>query len=71
MRERNIICMKKKQSLIFKVDFEKAYDSVRWDHLDDIMRKFGFGEKWCMWIQSCLRSSRGSFIVNGSPTEEF
>ncbi|GJT07374.1 hypothetical protein Tco_0841836 [Tanacetum coccineum] len=26
---------KKKQSLIFKVDFEKAYDSVRWDFLDD------------------------------------
>ncbi|GJY54168.1 hypothetical protein Tco_0445832 [Tanacetum coccineum] len=23
---------KKKQSLIFKVDFEKAYDSVRWDY---------------------------------------
>ncbi|GJX07027.1 RNA-directed DNA polymerase, eukaryota [Tanacetum coccineum] len=62
---------KKKQSMVFKVDFEKAYDSVRWDHLDDIMRKFGFGEKWCMWIQSCLRSSRGSVIVNGSPTEEF
>nr|GFA70960.1 RNA-directed DNA polymerase, eukaryota, reverse transcriptase zinc-binding domain protein [Tanacetum cinerariifolium] len=62
---------KKKQSLVFKVDFEKAYDSVRWDHLDDIMRKFGFGEKLCMWIQSCLRSSRGSVIVNGSPTEEF
>nr|GEU92420.1 RNA-directed DNA polymerase, eukaryota, reverse transcriptase zinc-binding domain protein [Tanacetum cinerariifolium] len=40
-------CKKKKnQSLVFKVDFEKAHDSVRWDHLDDIMRKFGFGEKW-------------------------
>nr|GEX26393.1 RNA-directed DNA polymerase, eukaryota [Tanacetum cinerariifolium] len=63
--------LKKKQSFVFKVDFEKAYDSVRWDHLDDIMRKFGFGEKWCMWIQSCLRSYRGSVIVNGSPTEEF
>ncbi|GKC19635.1 RNA-directed DNA polymerase, eukaryota, partial [Tanacetum coccineum] len=62
---------KKKQSMVFKVDFEKAYDSVRWDHLDDIMRKFGFGEKWCMWIQSFLRYSRGSVIVNGSPTEEF
>nr|GEY80685.1 RNA-directed DNA polymerase, eukaryota [Tanacetum cinerariifolium] len=62
---------KKKQSLVFKVDFEKAYDSVRWVHLDDIMRKFGFGEKWCVWIQSCLWSSRGLVIVNGNPTEEF
>nr|GFC51306.1 cysteine-rich receptor-like protein kinase [Tanacetum cinerariifolium] len=26
--------IKKKQSLIFKVDFEKAYDLVRWDFLD-------------------------------------
>nr|GEX95511.1 RNA-directed DNA polymerase, eukaryota, reverse transcriptase zinc-binding domain protein [Tanacetum cinerariifolium] len=62
---------KKKQFLVFKVDFEKAYDSVRWDFLDDILRKFGFGEKWCKWIQSCLRSSRGSIILNGSPTKEF
>nr|GEX96325.1 RNA-directed DNA polymerase, eukaryota [Tanacetum cinerariifolium] len=38
---------KKKQSLVFKVDFEKAYDSVRWDYLDDILRKFNFREKWC------------------------
>ncbi|GJR27317.1 ankyrin repeat-containing protein ITN1-like protein [Tanacetum coccineum] len=29
---------KKKQSLIFKVDFEKAYDSVRWDFLDDVAK---------------------------------
>nr|GEU80557.1 cysteine-rich receptor-like protein kinase [Tanacetum cinerariifolium] len=36
---------KKKQSMIFKVDFEKAYDSVRWDFIDVILRRFGFGEK--------------------------
>ncbi|GKA43664.1 RNA-directed DNA polymerase, eukaryota, reverse transcriptase zinc-binding domain protein [Tanacetum coccineum] len=62
---------KKKQSLIFKVDFEKAYDSVRWDFLDEVLKKCGFGDKWCTWIQSCLRSSRGSIIINGSPTAEF
>nr|GEU62435.1 RNA-directed DNA polymerase, eukaryota [Tanacetum cinerariifolium] len=62
---------RKKTIVGFKVDFKKVYDSVRWDHLDDIMRKFSFGEKWCMWIQSCLRSSRGLLIVNGSPTEDF
>ncbi|GKB69457.1 RNA-directed DNA polymerase, eukaryota [Tanacetum coccineum] len=27
--------------------------------------------KWRAWIQSCLRSSRGSIIINGSPAEEF
>nr|GFA97192.1 putative RNA-directed DNA polymerase, eukaryota, reverse transcriptase zinc-binding domain protein [Tanacetum cinerariifolium] len=53
---------KKKQVMIFKVDFEKAYDLVRWDFVDDILKKFGFGEKWCKWIQSCLHSSRGSVI---------
>ncbi|GKB15416.1 RNA-directed DNA polymerase, eukaryota [Tanacetum coccineum] len=37
----------------------------------DILKKFGFGERWCGWIQIFLKSSRGSIIVNGSPTEEF
>ncbi|GJQ93922.1 putative reverse transcriptase domain-containing protein [Tanacetum coccineum] len=65
-------CMlKKKHALIFKVDFEKAYDSVRWDFLDEILRKFKFGDKWCKWIQCCLQSSKGSILVNGSPTKEF
>nr|GEU37982.1 putative reverse transcriptase domain-containing protein [Tanacetum cinerariifolium] len=63
--------VKKKQALIFKVDFEKAYDSVRWDFLDNVLRKFGFGDKWCKWIQCCLNSSSGSFLINGSPTKEF
>ncbi|GJX92153.1 RNA-directed DNA polymerase, eukaryota [Tanacetum coccineum] len=37
---------KKKKSMVFKVDFEKAYDSIRWDFLDEIMLKFDFGPKW-------------------------
>nr|GFC67799.1 RNA-directed DNA polymerase, eukaryota, reverse transcriptase zinc-binding domain protein [Tanacetum cinerariifolium] len=37
--------MKKKHTLIFKVDFEKAFDSVRWDFVDDVLNKFGFDER--------------------------
>ncbi|GJR12103.1 RNA-directed DNA polymerase, eukaryota [Tanacetum coccineum] len=62
---------KKKQTMIFKIDFEKAYDSVRWDYLDDVLEKFGFGSKWRGWIHNCLHSSKGSILVNGSPTDEF
>nr|GEX83599.1 RNA-directed DNA polymerase, eukaryota, reverse transcriptase zinc-binding domain protein [Tanacetum cinerariifolium] len=31
-----------KQAMVFKVDFEKTYDSVRWEFVDDILKKFGF-----------------------------
>ncbi|GJT89436.1 RNA-directed DNA polymerase, eukaryota [Tanacetum coccineum] len=54
-----------------KVDFEKAFDSVRWDYLDDILDKFGFGAKWRGWIQGCFNYAMGSILVNGSPTSEF
>nr|GEV38709.1 RNA-directed DNA polymerase, eukaryota [Tanacetum cinerariifolium] len=50
---------------------EKAYNSVRWDFLDDVLKKFSFGNKWCDWIQTFLKSSRGSIMIIGSPTEEF
>ena len=35
---------KKKQGLLFKVDFEKAYGHVRWSCLDKIMERNSFGD---------------------------
>ncbi|GKB04618.1 RNA-directed DNA polymerase, eukaryota, reverse transcriptase zinc-binding domain protein [Tanacetum coccineum] len=57
--------------LIFKVNFEKAFDSVSWKYLDFVLHSFGFGSKWRSWIRECLHSSRASVLVNGSPTSEF
>nr|GFB40460.1 RNA-directed DNA polymerase, eukaryota [Tanacetum cinerariifolium]GFB40536.1 RNA-directed DNA polymerase, eukaryota [Tanacetum cinerariifolium]GFB41760.1 RNA-directed DNA polymerase, eukaryota [Tanacetum cinerariifolium] len=54
-----------------EVDFEKAFDSVRWDFLEDVLKNFGFGSRWCDWIVSCLKSSKGSVLVNGNPTSKF
>nr|GEZ45442.1 RNA-directed DNA polymerase, eukaryota [Tanacetum cinerariifolium] len=62
---------KKKQIMMFKVDFAKAYDSVRWDYLDDVLRCFGFGSKWRYWISGSLNLCMASILVNGSPTAEF
>ncbi|GKA39218.1 RNA-directed DNA polymerase, eukaryota, reverse transcriptase zinc-binding domain protein [Tanacetum coccineum] len=57
--------------MIFKVDFEKAFDSIRRDYLDDVLKMFGFGDKWRGWINGCLNSAKGSVLVNESPTPEF
>jgi hypothetical protein len=59
-----------KQCLIFKVDFEKAYDSVDWGFLDYMLRRFGFGEKWKAWMKACICSGNMSVLVNGCATEE-
>ena len=57
--------------LIFKINFEKAYDYVNWHYIRDVMVLMGFGLKWCNWVDACLRSASISTLVNGSPTEEF
>lgn len=35
----------RKICLIFKVDFKKAYDSINWKFLLNIMSRMGFGDK--------------------------
>lgn len=45
---------KKKNLMILKVDFDKAYDSVSWDYLLQVMCFMGFDKKWIQWIKACL-----------------
>ncbi|KAJ0511624.1 putative RNA-directed DNA polymerase [Helianthus annuus] len=61
----------KKSGMIFKVDINKAYDSLNWKFLDSIMVQMNFPERWRSWIKATLVSSRASVLVNGSPTMEF
>ncbi|GKF90630.1 RNA-directed DNA polymerase, eukaryota [Tanacetum coccineum] len=62
---------KKQQAMVFKVDFAKAYDSIWWDFVEDVLAAFGFGPKWCLWIRGCLYSGMASVLLNGSPSSEF
>ncbi|GJT70924.1 putative reverse transcriptase domain-containing protein, partial [Tanacetum coccineum] len=61
----------KHKAMMLKIDFQKAYDSVRWDFLDYILTRFKFRSKWRAWIQGCFSSCIGSILVNGAPTREF
>lgn len=60
----------KKECLIFKVDFEKAYDTIDWNFPDYTIRRFGMSDKWRGWIKECIFRGELSILVNGSTTEE-
>ena len=60
-----------KPCIVFKVDYEKAYDSVSWDFLIYMLNRLGFSSKWIQWIEGCLKSASISVLINGSPSLEF
>jgi len=60
-----------KELMLFKVDFEKSYDSVDWGYLDAVMQKMAFPVLWRKWIKECVSTATASVLVNGSPTDEF
>lgn len=61
----------KRDLLLFKVDFEKAYDYVDWKYLDEVMNKMSFPTLWRKWMRKCVTTASTSVLVNGNPTVEF
>ena len=52
------------QGIILKLDYEKAYDRVRWEFLEDMMSSRGFGEKWIRWIRKIVRDGSICIRIN-------
>ncbi|XP_021974590.1 uncharacterized mitochondrial protein AtMg01250-like [Helianthus annuus] len=57
--------------MMFKIDFEKAYDHLNWGFLDSVQEQMNFPPKWRRWVMAILSSARSSVLVNGSPSFEF
>lgn len=57
--------------LLFKVDFEKAYDKVSWAFIRFMLRKMGFGAKWKSLMEALIFTSNMSVLVIRSLTKEF
>jgi hypothetical protein len=57
--------------MLCKLDIQKAYDHVNWEFLLYMLRRCGFGEKWCKWIQFCISTVSFSVMVNGTPDGYF
>ncbi|GJW09450.1 aspartic peptidase [Tanacetum coccineum] len=49
----------------FKIDIQKAYDTVDWHFMDVILKRFGFPPLINKWIMACVSSTSFSIGVNG------
>jgi hypothetical protein len=55
---------KKLDGVLFKIDFEKAYEKVNWSFLQQALRMKGFNPKWCERIQNYIAKGSVGIRVN-------
>jgi hypothetical protein len=45
---------KKLDGVIIKLDFENAYDKIKWSFLQQTLRMKDFSSLWCKWIDQIV-----------------
>jgi hypothetical protein len=61
----------KKQGIVIKLDFEKAYDKIHWKFLFEVLQRKGFSEAWILQIEQVVQSGRVCININGENTSFF
>ncbi|GJW58569.1 RNA-directed DNA polymerase, eukaryota, reverse transcriptase zinc-binding domain protein [Tanacetum coccineum] len=58
-------CVNRPKRCSFKIDIQKAYDTVSWAFIGDLLEKFGFPKKMRDWIMKCITTPKFTIYVNG------
>ena len=61
----------KREIVILKLDFTKAFDTIEHNTIIQMMSHLGFRDKWLDWIQRILASGTSSILLNGVPGNHF
>ena len=56
---------------MLKIDLQKAYDSLEWDYLEQVMFGLGFPKMFVQWIMKCVKTLNYSIVVNGQISQSF
>jgi hypothetical protein len=54
-------------ALFLKLDIARAFDSLSWPFLLEVLRRRGFGPRFCNWVSVCLSTANTKVLINGFP----
>ena len=57
--------------LLLLIDFEKAFDSVSWSFLNNVLKFFNFGESISKWVQVFYKNINSAVIQGGNLSNFF
>ena len=62
---------RKAKGVLLKLDITKAFDSLAWPFLFEVLRAKGFSERWISWVATLLTTASSRVIVNDCAGDKF
>ena len=61
----------KKPVLFLKLDIQKAFNTLNWSYLLEVLQALGFGPRWREWISILFSTATSRALLNGSQGDSF
>lgn len=58
---------RRQPAMLLKVDLAKAFDTVAWPFLLDVLEHMGFPMRWRDWVSAMLHTASTRVLINGRP----
>jgi hypothetical protein len=55
----------KTPALFIKLDIHKAFDTINWSYLLEVLQALGFGPRWREWVSILFRTATSRVLLNG------
>jgi hypothetical protein len=65
------INLRRQAGVLLKLDLSRAFDSISWSFLLEVLRRMGFGDRFLKWVIVLLRTANTKVLVNGVPRRRF